>query len=271
VRLASASTLEPARLCALFNEGFSDYLVPLQMSEAVFSDHIAVNDIDLDCSRVATCERPVALALIARRGRAAWVGGMGTAPTHRRRGLGERALVAGLESAAGRGCREVWLEVLDGNPAAATLYEKLGFEVVRQLIVWSLPAPGGSVPTSRPVEPDQARAWIAAHRPSHEPWQRADRSVDAIRARGARLQALMVDRDGQVAGAVVFREDADLVTALQIAAVDDASAAEVLLAATDGDRGLRLSNAPAGEPVSRALAQLGARAVAHQHEMRLDV
>ena len=171
MRLASASTLEPARLSEVFNEGFSDYPVPLQLSEAAFRDHVAVNDIDLDCSRVAIEERPVALALIARRGTAAWVGGMGTAPTHRRRGLGERALIAGLEAAAGRGCGAVWLEVLEENAAAATLYGKLGFEIVREVIGWSLPPRGGSVPTSRPVDPDQARAWIAAHRSSREPWR----------------------------------------------------------------------------------------------------
>jgi len=269
VRLASASTLELTRLSALFNEGFSDYLLPLELSEPAFREHVAANDIDLDCSRVAIEDRPAAVALIARRGRAAWVGGMGTAPAYRRRGLGERVLVAALEAAAGRGCREVWLEVLDGNRGAVALYEKLGFEVVRDLIVWSLPAHRGGVPASRPVGPEQARAWIGAHRPSREPWQRADPSVDRLVALGARLRGLMVDRDGRVAGAVVFREDGDPATTFQIAAVDEASAADTLLAATGGERGLRLSNAPAGEPASRALERLGARAVARQHEMRL--
>jgi len=194
---------------------------------------------------------------------------MGTAPAYRRRGMGERALVAGLEAARDRGCREVWLEVIDGNRAAIALYDKLGFEVVRDLVVWMLPAREEPVPAFRPVEYEQAQAWIAAHRSSREPWQRADESLDRIRVRGSRFGGLLVERDGRVAGAVVFREDAELVTTLQVAALDDESAADALLAAAGAGRSLRLSNAPVGEAPARALERLGAAAVARQHEMRL--
>lgn len=269
VRVQPAALLGSSRLCELFNEGFSDYLLTLQLSEAAFRDHVDTNDIDLDCSRIVIDDRPAAFALIARRGRSGWVGGMGTAPDYRRRGLGERALVAGIEAARDRGCRELWLEVIDENRAAIALYDKLGFEVVRDVIVWSLPAQGDPVPASRPVEPEQAHAWIAAHRASREPWQRADQSLDRVRGRGTRFRGLMVERDGRVAGAVVYREDADLVTTFQVAATDEDAAAETLLAAAEGTRALRLSNAPDGEASSRALERLGASAVARQHEMRL--
>ena len=90
-----------------------------------------------------------------------------------------------------------------------------------------------------------------------------------MRARGTAVRARMVNREGKVAGAVVFRDDADPVTTLQIAAVDDDAAADALLAAAGRDRGLRLSNAPVGEAPARALARLGARPLVRQHEMRL--
>ena len=118
MRVEPASTLDLPRLRELFNEGFSEYLVPMQLDDVAFRGHVNGNDIDLDCSRVAIEDRPAALALIARRGATGWVGGMGTAPAYRRRGLGERALVAGLDAARERGCREVWLEVIDSNRAA---------------------------------------------------------------------------------------------------------------------------------------------------------
>ncbi len=268
-----ASTLDRSQLRELFNEGFSEYLVPMQLDEVAFRDHLNGSDIDLDCSQVAIEDRPAALALIARRGAAGWVGGMGTAPAYRRRGLGERALVAGLDATRDRGCREMRLEVIEGNRAAVALYEKLGFEVVREVVVWSLPAPAvaGTVDGkgSRPVDPEQAQAWIGAHRVSREPWQRADESLDRMRARGAPLRGLMVERGGDVVGAVVFREDADTVVTLQVAAVDDDAAADALLAAAGGQRALRLSNAPVGEAPGRALERLGARPVVRQHEMRL--
>jgi ribosomal protein S18 acetylase RimI-like enzyme len=276
VTVEPASTLELTRLREVFNEGFSDYLVPLQLDEVAFRGHVDGNDIDLDCSQVAIDDRPAAVALIARRGAAGWVGGMATAPSYRRRGLGERALLAGLEAARRRGCREMWLEVIDSNRGAIALYEKLGFDLVREVVVWSLPAgrPGvpaspPGVPASRPVEPEAAQAWIAVNRESREPWQRADESVAKMRARGAALRGLIVDRDGEVAAAVVFRDDADPVTTLQIAAVDEGAAADALLAAAGQDRGLRLSNAPVGEAPARALARLGARPVVRQREMRL--
>ena len=269
MRLEPASTLDLSLLRELFNQGFSDYLLPMQLDDVAFRDHVDGNDIDLDCSQVAIADRPAALALIARRGPVAWVGGMGTAPRYRRRGLGERALVAGLEAAAQRGCREAWLEVIDANRPAVALYKKLGFEVVRDVVVWSLPARRDGLRASRPVDPEPAQAWIAAHREDREPWQRTDESLDRIRARGAQLRALMVDRDGEVAGAIVFRDDSDRVVTFQVAAVDESAAADALLAAAGDGRGLRLSNAPAGEAPSRALERLGASPVVRQHEMRL--
>jgi Acetyltransferase (GNAT) family len=177
--------------------------------------------------------------------------------------------VAGLEAARRRGCREVWLEVIDANRGAIALYEKLGFQLVREVVVWSLPARRDGAPASLPVEAEAAQAWIAAHRESREPWQRADESLARMRARGAAFRAHMINRDGEVAAAVVFRDDADPVIALQIAAVDEGAAADALLAAAGPDRGLRLSNAPVGEAPARALARLGARPVVRQYEMRL--
>jgi GNAT superfamily N-acetyltransferase len=269
VRVQPASAIELSLLRELFNEGFSEYLVPLQLDEAAFRGHLDGNDIDLDCSRVAIDDRPAALALIARRGPAAWVGGMGTAPTHRRRGLGERALTAGLDAARKRGCRDAWLEVIDGNRGAIALYEKLGFEVVRDMVVWSLAPRRDGVPPARPVDAEPAQAWIGAHRESREPWQRADESVARMRARGAPLRGLMIDRGDQVGAAVVFRDDPDQVAVLQIAAIDADAAGEALLAAAGPDRGLRLSNAPAGEAPARALERLGATPGVRQHAMRL--
>jgi GNAT superfamily N-acetyltransferase len=270
VRLEPASTLDLSLVREAFNESFSDYLVPMHLEDGAFRGHVDSNDIDLDCSQVAIDDRPAAVALIARRGAAGWVAGMGTAPAYRRRGLGERVLVAGLEAARRRGCREMWLEVIDRNRAAIALYEKLGFDLVRDVVVWSLPARQDGVPASESVDPDAAQAWIAAHRESREPWQRADESVARMRARGTAVRARTVNRDGEVGAAVVFRDDAeDSVTTLQIAAVDEDAAADALLAAAGPDRGLRLSNAPVGEAPARALARLGARPVVRQHEMRL--
>ena len=212
--------------------------------------------------------RPAAFALLGVRGAEAWVGGMATIPGQRRHGLGERALAGILEAAAARGCRSVRLEVVQDNRAAIALYAKLGFAVVRDLIVWSLPATGANAPSGRAVDERSAHAWIAANRPSPEPWQRADAVLDRLRGRGASLRGLVVEREGAIAGAIVYR-DGPTITVLQAAAVDPAAAAEVLLAAGAGERDIRFTNAPGAEPFSQALEQLGASVVVRQREMRL--
>jgi GNAT superfamily N-acetyltransferase len=271
VEVQAADRLSPARLAEVFNAGFSDYAVALQLDEAALREHVHSNDIDLAWSRVAICERPVALALIAHRGAEAWVGGMGTAPTHRRRGIGEQVLVEGLAAARSHGCQAAWLEVLADNERAIRLYEKLGFQPERMLTVWSRdPAPAVAGEPSRPVTATLARAWIAAHRADREPWQRADASLDRMQETGAELQAQAVERAGKTAAAVVYRGRPDAVTVLALAATDIEAAVAVLTPIASG-RTLRLSNLPADSPLSPALEHLGAEPVVRQLEMRLTL
>lgn len=130
MRCTSASTLDPETLAGLFNEGFSEYVVPVRLSEDAFREHIANNDM------------------------------------------------------------------IEGNDRAIALYEKLGFQLERDLIVWLL-------------APQERRA------PEFE-----------------------------------------------------AAAADVLLAAANGKE-LRFHNAPADDPSSRALAELGAHPRVRQHELCL--
>jgi ribosomal protein S18 acetylase RimI-like enzyme len=271
MRLMRASELPAPVLVDLFNAGYSDYLLPMRLTTDAFAEHVAANDIDLECSRVALDDEPAAFALIGRRDEAGWLGGMGTAPRYRRRGLGEQALTAGLAALADRGASVAWLEVIDENRRALALYEKLGFEVVRDLVVWSLPARETDSTASRAIDASSAHAWIRANRRDREPWQRADASVTAIGARGATLSGLVVDRDGQVVATALLRDDAAAVEALQVVAADEQAAAELLLAAAIAGRELRFRNVPDRAAASRALERLGARRIATQHEMRLTL
>jgi ribosomal protein S18 acetylase RimI-like enzyme len=269
MRLVPATQLPEPVLVDLFNAGFSDYLLPMRLTGASFSEHIAANDIALACSRVVLDDEPAALALIAVRGGAGWVGGMGTVPRYRRRGMGEAALTAGLAALGDRGAGVAWLEVIDQNQRARRLYEKLGFEVMRDLVVWSLPARHVDPPATREIEPSSAQRWIRANRRDREPWQRADASVVAIGARGAHLRGLAVDRDGEVAAAALVRDDSPAVEVLQLVAFDEHAAADLLLAAARDGGELRFKNVPGDAPASRALERLGARRIATQHEMRV--
>ena len=272
MRLAPAASLGLPELTDLFNAAYSDYPVPFRLDLAALQFTLDVTDVDLGASCVAFDDgKPAALALVAVRGAECWIAGMGTAPLSRRKGLGEVALRAALDAARERGAGAALLEVIEENVGALRLYEKLGFEPVRPLVVWMLDGPAGRSGQARPADPVVAQAWIAAHRPSPEPWQRSDATVERMRQVGHTLEGLIHDRGGEIAGAALCRVSSERVSVLQIAARDEDAAADLIAAASSRAGTLRLINAPAGEPASRALERLGGRAEVRQHEMRLDL
>ena len=265
-RIVDAARLEPAALLALFNEAYSDYVVPMRLDEKALRDHVESFDIDLEASRVALDGEPAAFALVGIRGSEAWIGGMGTVPARRRHGVGEAVLRAALEAAAARGCDRARLEVIVGNDAAIRLYERLGFERARDLGVWSLAAGGGGAGSDALV--DEALAFVAAHREAPEPWQRADATVARLRGRGAQLHGFVLERDGVPAAGVVARVDGGAPSVLQ-AAAPDADAAVEALGAVAGENGLRFLNVETGSLLAEALQRLGAGELVRQHELRL--
>jgi hypothetical protein len=196
---------------------------------------------------------------------------MGISPAYRRIGLGARTLAAAIDAAAAVGVRAVWLEVLDDNTPAVGLYERLGFERLRHLQIWSLaPDPGREPVERRGLDVDAAHAWIAGHRAGREPWQRADASIVRMRERGTPLNGVAVQRAGGIAGAAICMTDETTVRVLQLAAVDRAAAHDLVLAAA-GELTLRLSNVPADDVFAGVLRRLGAGMTVAQHEMRLAV
>jgi ribosomal protein S18 acetylase RimI-like enzyme len=175
VELKPAEALDGEALAALFTAGYEGYWFPIAVDAPAFALMVETTDVDLRLSRVATEDgEPVAIALVARRGTGGWIGGMGVVASHRRRGIGEATLVAALDAARAAGIERVTLEVLEQNEPARRLYERLGFERIRDLEVWSVPAGPGE---PHEVDAAAAHAWLRAHRHEAEPWQR-ERRVD---------------------------------------------------------------------------------------------
>jgi ribosomal protein S18 acetylase RimI-like enzyme len=275
VRLVPADSLDFDALVELFNEAYSDYAVPLRLDRASLEFTLAVCDVELAASQVALADgdRPAAFSFLALRGHEGWIAGMGTVPAHRRQGLGEAALRRVLDEARRRGASSVRLEVIAGNEAARTLYEKLGFRHERDLVVWTLEQvpPRDTGPSPNAVPAADASAWIVDNRLSVEPWQRGDETRAHVRARGVEFAALALERDGERAGAVVYQHAPGLPRVWQIAARDEDAAAALLTAVASAGGGLRFLNVPAADPASRACERLGARAEVRQHEMRLSL
>ena len=64
------------------------------------------------------------------------IDGVAVAPAYRRRGIGSRMIAAMENWAAVRDFAAVSLEVVDSNPQAERLYQRLGFEPTRVQTVW---------------------------------------------------------------------------------------------------------------------------------------
>ena len=253
LELRSARSLSPGERAALFNAGYEGYLLPFHVDEEQLALMDDAFDLDLDASRIAYRDgEPVGLANLGLRGEDAWIGGVGVVTSAHRSGVGETLMRALHEEARERGVRRVWLEVIVENTGAFALYEKLGYELMRDVEVWTLPATEGEH-SGREVPVPEAKAQLPER---HEPWQRADGTLSHY----TDVRGLVTD-----SGAMLFcvRTTAQL--------QQYAGEPEPLLHAlrTYGDA--YVLNLPADDPAATVLRELGGSVVVRQHEMLLEL
>jgi GNAT superfamily N-acetyltransferase len=253
LELRSARSLSVGERAELFTAAYEGYVVPMRIDEASLAWMQEKFDFDLDGSRVAYRDgEPVGLANLAVRGRDAWIGGVGVVASARRAGVGEALMRAVHDEARARGVDRVWLEVIDENTGAFALYEKLGYELVQDVEVWTLPAADGEH-AGREVPVSAVKAQLPLR---HEPWQRADGTL----AHYDDVRGLVTDT-----GAMLFcvRSSAQL--------QQYAGEPEPLLRAlrTFGD--VYVLNLPVEDPAAAVLRELGGSVVLRQHEMLLEL
>src|SRR6266511_3965804 len=140
-QLRPASSLSPGERVDLFNAAYADYFSPFRLDEAALDAMTTNFDLDVDASRVALRDgEPVGFGNLGLRGDQAWIGGVGVVVPARRQGIAEALTRALHDEAAARGVTNIWLEVMEQNDPAYRLYAKLGYRIVREVEVWSLPA-----------------------------------------------------------------------------------------------------------------------------------
>jgi ribosomal protein S18 acetylase RimI-like enzyme len=258
IELRPSSSLSLAELTGLFNAGYEGYVIPMRLhDETALKWMVDSFDIDLDASRVAAREGElVGFANLALRDGEAWVGGVGVVTAARRSGVGETLMRAVHEEARSRGAARVVLEVIEQNEAAYRLYGKLGYEFVRWLEVWKLPAESGAG-SAKDVPVEHAQARIDALRTARDPWQRSNATVANL------ADAQAVETDG---GAAIFRVGRGSVQILQIA-----GHTKELLQAVRSHGDVILLNLPVDDPAADALRTLGATPVVRQRELVLEL
>ena len=252
--LRSARSLSLGERAELFTAAYEGYVMPMRIDEAALGWIDEKFDVDLDASRIVyEAGEPVGLVNLAVRGADAWIGGVGVVPSTRRRGLGEALMQAAHEQARSLGVERVWLEVIDVNTGALALYEKLGYEHVQQLEVWTLPGEAGEL-EGREVPAEEAQALLPER---HEPWQRADGTL----AHYDDLRGLVTENGGALL--FVVRSSAQLQQYV--------GQPEPVLRAlrTFGD--VYALNLPADDPAADVLRELGGTVTVRQHELVLQL
>jgi GNAT superfamily N-acetyltransferase len=251
--LRSARSLSLGERAELFTAAYEGYLMPMHVDEAALAWMQEKFDFDLDASRVAYRDgEPVGLVNLGVRERDAWIGGIGVVASARRAGIGEARMRGAHDEARTRGVERVWLEVIVENTGAFALYEKLGYELVQDVEVWTLPGTEGEH-EGHVVPVAEAKAQLADR---HEPWQRADGTL----ANYDDLRGLVTD-----SGSMLFcvRSSAQL----QQYGGDPEPLLQALR--TFGD--VYILNLPAADPAAEVLRELGGSVVVRQHEMLLDL
>jgi ribosomal protein S18 acetylase RimI-like enzyme len=239
--------------------------VPLEIDEPVFRYAAETWDFELERSRVAVGDdEPVGICMLGVRGDDGWIGGLGVAAKARRGGIGELLMRAVLDEARTLGLARVTLEVLVQNEPAIRLYEKLGFERVRELAVWSLAGATGAV-RDAPVEDAHARI-KALRGNAREPWQRADGTLAHLLGLEPAPQGILAE-----GGAAVVRVSNGRVSVVQLAAEDAEAVRELLDTARGLGDSVHILNLPADDPAAPVLAELGGAVDARQYELALGL
>ncbi|MCX2723116.1 GNAT family N-acetyltransferase [Roseibium salinum] len=135
--------MSPQDLCAAMNTAFSDYLVPMHMSESRFSQFQRQRGFSARHSFVALKDGRVAAFWFSsppdrRYGSRAYTLSVGTDPAHRRKGLSRGLLEAVLDVQRAEAASGLQLEVITTNAKAVSAYEKLEFQRHRTLRVYKL-------------------------------------------------------------------------------------------------------------------------------------
>ena len=270
IELSAARELDLEALANLFNAAYEGYPVPMHMDAGAMAFMLEAMDLAPERSCVAWRDGvPVGVAMLGLRGDRGWVGGMGVVADARRAGVGRKLMRALLEQARAAGVRELFLEVLEQNPGARTLYEELGFAARRRLEVWtwSSPAAEGTA-TAQACDPREARRRIAAMRTAPEPWQRADETVDRLDVNTPALRAVTT-----AGGDAVYRITNDRASVLQMVARTEEAAGAMLdtIRSREGVNLLRYLNVPSTDAAVAALGRRGATLDAAQTEMSVSL
>lgn len=275
IQIGEPSTLSEMHQC--MNAAFSDYLVPLQLPYEHFQLMLSQRGFDPGLTRIARSDgQAVSFWLIASRpnGTAnnAYTIATGTLPEQRGRGLAEKVFYAVRSELAAQGFDGLQLEVIEANGAARKLYEKLGFEVRREVICFRLetadlpPASNQSI-TLRPCDLRDIGEQLIELQDWPPSWQNSFDSLNAIAEMVTVLGAFDGDRCLGY-GALIKHNTVLAQLAVRPGHRRQGLGSAILAALAKGQPGLEIINIDARDTGTKAFFEnRGAKTQFRQHEM----
>ncbi|MFS0824054.1 GNAT family N-acetyltransferase [Bacillus sp. 1P02SD] len=137
IKRLSECTLEDAVVA--WNKGFEGYYFDMTTTVDLFTRRMILEGLSPTLSVIAyEGERPVGLILNGIRSingkKVSWNGGTGVDPEFRGKGVGKKLMEATLAIYETEGVEVATLEAVKANETAITLYEKVGYNIVDELI-----------------------------------------------------------------------------------------------------------------------------------------
>lgn len=134
MKISNLKNCSIAEILTAFNLSFSDYIIPLQLTEQQLKDKILAEDIDLEWSFGAFEENKlVGLILHGFRNNKLYNAGTGVLPEYRGNKITQKLYDCVLEKAKSENITTIQLEVITENEIAIKTYENIGFEIIRTL------------------------------------------------------------------------------------------------------------------------------------------
>lgn len=182
--LQAANAVRTEQFIDAFNQAYDDYFINIVLTKRSFEALVQRESVDLSASVVAIeGERVVGVAMLAQRGKEGWIGGVGVIPSHRRQQIGRRMMEYLIQQAKSLQISTLYLEVIEDNVAAFHLYDSLGFEITRRLLVLerdkgAAPVPDGFV--LQELWAQQAMQYFDRFHRVPNPWQRRKHALESL-------------------------------------------------------------------------------------------
>ncbi|MBE0672986.1 MAG: GNAT family N-acetyltransferase [Anaerolineales bacterium] len=180
IKLVPASQFSLDELTGIYNQTRVDYMVPMPMNAARLAEYISVYDVDLEHSLVATQNGVLrGVAMLGVRESRAWITRLGVIPATRRTGVGEALMEGLLEQAERLNIHFDMLEVIKNNTPAHSLFFKLGFYEVGELLVLRrspVPPPDPVVADAQRLDRSESLTLVGRDRGT-QPWTNQSESL----------------------------------------------------------------------------------------------